>query len=152
MSLTAFTIVLLVSVGVIVVSLWFIRHQLKLNQVREEKIRAGEDRFQEERQKRIDSIHVLLKVVGTEELNWIEASIRIKHLLDQLSEDLSNHDDISAFYEITEKTQHIPIHEQWGDLPKLAKVKFRLEMDGYEAEYAEQLQRAKLALMAYDFA
>lgn len=151
MSFTAFMLVLLGCVGVIAVSLWFIRHQLKLNKAREEKIRAGEDRFFEERQKRIDSIRVLLKTVGTEELNWIEASIRIKHLLDQLSEDLSEHEDISAFYIITDKTQHIPTHEQWGDLPKPAKMKFRLEMDGYEVEYAEHLQRARSALMAYDF-
>lgn len=151
MSFTAFMIVLLCSVGVIAVSLWFIRHQLKLNQAREEKIRAGENRFLEERQKRIDSIRVLLKTVGTEELNWIEASIRIKHLLDQLSEDLSEHEDISAFYIINEKTQHIPTHEQWGDLPRPAKMKFRLEMDSYEVEHAEHLQRAKSSLMAYDF-
>jgi hypothetical protein len=151
MSFTAFMIVLLCCVGVIAVSLWFIRQQLKLNKAREEKIRAGENRFIEERQKRIDSIRVLLKTVGTEELNWIEASIRIKHLLDQLSEDLSKHEDISAFYIITEKTQHIPTHDQWGDLPKPAKMKFRLEMDSYEVEHAEHLQRARSSLMAYDF-
>ncbi|PYF79248.1 uncharacterized protein DUF2489 [Marinomonas alcarazii] len=151
MSFTAFLVVLIGCVGVIAVSLWFIGRQLKMNKLREEKIRAGEDRFLEERQKRIDSIRVLLKAVGTEELNWIEASIRIKHLLDQLSEDLSTHEDISAFYIITEKTMHIPTHEQWRDLPKPAKMKFRLEMDGYEVEYAEHLQRAKDSLLAYDF-
>ncbi|NLQ18100.1 DUF2489 domain-containing protein [Marinomonas sp. M1K-6] len=151
MSFTAFMIVLLFSLVVIVASLWFIRRQLALNKVREERVQAGENRFLEERQKRIDSIRVLLSVAGTDELNWIEASIRIKHLLDQLSEDLSEDDDISAFYIITEKTQHIPTHEQWGDLPKLAKVKFRLEMDAYEVEYTEHLQRAKSSLMAYDF-
>ncbi|MGO2355866.1 MAG: DUF2489 domain-containing protein [Marinomonas foliarum] len=151
MSFTAFLVVLICCVGVIAVSLWFIRHQLQMNKLREEKIRAGEDRFLEERQKRIDSIRVLLKTVGTEELNWIEASIRIKHLLDQLSEDLSTHEDISAFYIITEKTMHIPTHDQWGDLPKPAKMKFRLEMDSYEVEHAEHLQRAKDSLLAYDF-
>lgn len=151
MSFSVFMIVLLCCVGVIVVSLWFIRHQLKLNKAREEKIRAGEERFNEERQKRIDSIRVLLKTVGTEELNWIEASIRIKHLLDQLSEDLSAHEDISVFYIITEKTQHIPTHEQWESLPKPAKMKFRLEMDSYEVEHAEHLQRARTSLMAYGF-
>lgn len=151
MSFTAFLVVLICCLGVIAVSLWFIKHQLKLNKLREEKIRAGEDRFLEERQKRIDSIRVLLRTVGTEELNWIEASIRIKHLLDQLSEDLSTHEDISAFYIITEKTMHIPTHDQWGDLPKSAKMKFRLEMDRYELEHAEHLQRAKDSLLAYDF-
>ena len=151
MSITGFSIVLIVSVAVIAVSLWFIARQLKLNKAREQKIEEGQALFQAERQKRIDSIRVLLQVAGTDELNWIEASIRIKNLLDQLSEDLSEHEDISAFYIITENTQHIPTHEQWGELPKSAKMKFRLEMEGYEANYAEHLQRAKTALMAYDF-
>lgn len=151
MSFTAFLVFLIGSVGVIAASLWFISRQLKQNQAREEKIRAGEVRFREERQKRIDSIQVLLKVVGTDELGWIEASIRIKHLLDQLSEDLSDHKDISAFYMLTEKTQHIPTHEQWSELPKPARIKFRLEMDRYETESLSQLQRAQIALMAYDF-
>ncbi|MBR7889117.1 DUF2489 domain-containing protein [Marinomonas sp. A79] len=151
MSVTAFIWFLLGSFVVIAVSIWFIWRQLKHNQAREEKIRAGEARFQEERQKRIDSIRVLLKVVGTEELNWIEASIRIKHLLDQLSEDLSQHEDISAFYMLTEKTMHIPTHEQWSELPKSARIKFRLEMDRYETEHLAHLERAKTALMAHSF-
>jgi hypothetical protein len=151
MSFTAFLIVLLCSVVVIAISLWFIRHQLKLNQMREERIRAGENRYIEERQKRIDSIRVLLKVAGTDEINWIEASIRVKHLLDQLGIDLSDHDDVSAFYIVTEKTLHIPTHEQWKALPKEAKAKFSNEMDKYEKEHAEHLMRAKQSLMVYVF-
>jgi hypothetical protein len=151
MSFTAFLMALLFSVGIMAISIWFIRHQLKLNRRRESRILAGENRFIEERQKRIDSVRVLLKVAGTDEINWIEASIRIKNLLDQLSEDFSEHEDVSAFYIVTEKTLHIPTHEQWKDLPKEAKVKFSKEMDAYEKEHAEHLARAKVALMAYSF-
>ncbi|MCB5162252.1 DUF2489 domain-containing protein [Marinomonas algarum] len=151
MSTTAILILLLSSVAVMAVSVWFIVRQLKQNKVREERIKAGEARFHEERQKRIDSIQVLLKVVGTDELGWIEASIRIKHLLDQLSVDLSDHEDISAFYILTEKTLHIPTHEQWSELPKPARIKFRLEMDRYETEHVEHLKRAQSALLAHRF-
>jgi len=151
MSFTAFLITLLFLVGIMAISIWFIRHQLKLNQHREKRILAGENRFIEERQKRIDSVQILLKVAGTDEISWIEASIRIKNLLDQLSEDFSDHEAISAFYIVTEKTLHIPTHEQWKDLPKEAKTKFRKEMDRYEEEYEEHLIRAKIALMAYSF-
>jgi hypothetical protein len=151
MSFTAFLMALFLSVGIMAISIWFIRHQLKLNRRREDSLLAGENRFIEERQKRIDSVRVLLKVAGTDEINWIEASIRIKNLLDQLSENLSEHEDVSAFYIVTEKTLHIPTHEQWKDLPKEAKVKFSKEMDAYEKEHAEHLARAKVALMAYSF-
>jgi len=149
MSFDAFLIAMLCSLVVIAISLWFIRQQLKLSQVREEKIRAGEARYEEERQKRVDSIRVLLMAVGSNELNWVEASIRIKHLLDQLGVNLADHEDISAFYVMTEKTAHIPTHEQWKDLPKSAKDKFLKEMQAYEQEHAEHLLRAKSSLMSY---
>ncbi|MDP5056677.1 MAG: DUF2489 domain-containing protein [Marinomonas hwangdonensis] len=149
MSFDAFLIAILCSLVVIAISLWFIRQQLKLSQVREEKIRAGEARYEEERQKRVDSIRVLLMAAGSNELNWVEASIRIKHLLDQLGVNLADHEDISAFYVMTEKTAHIPTHEQWKDLPKSAKDKFLKEMQAYEQEHAEHLLRAKSSLMSY---
>lgn len=149
MSLTVFFAFLFIALSVIVVSLWFIRRQLKLSQIRNNRLKAGEERYFDERQKRIDSINILLKVAGTNEMNWVEASIRVKNLLDQLGVDLSDHDDISVFYTVTEKTEHIPSHEQWADLPGAAKVKFRNEMDVCEKKYAEHLGRARAALMAY---
>ncbi|MEL0624816.1 DUF2489 domain-containing protein [Marinomonas arenicola] len=152
MSFTVFIILIIGCIAVISASLWFIARQLKVNRLREERIRAGESFVAEERQKRIDSIQILLKAVGTDEkLTWIETSIRVKNLLDQLSVDLSQHDDISAFYIITEKTEHIPTHEQWKNLPKEARLKFSKEMDRYEAEHLEHLKRAKTALLDYSF-
>jgi hypothetical protein len=151
MSLTVFFIFLFVAVVVIAVSVMFIRNQLMANKTRKDKLLAGEERYLHERQKRIDSINILLKVVDNNEINWIEASIRIKNLLDQLGIDLSGHDDVSAFYIVTERTEHIPSHEQWKDLPGDAKVKFRNEMDACEKEYSEHLNRAKLVLMSYEW-
>lgn len=151
MSLTVFFLALLACVVVMGISLWFIRQQLKASQLRAERIQAGEARYREERQKAVDSIRVLLKVAGTDEVNWIEASIRIKNLLDKLSLDLSEHKEISVFYLVTEKTEHIPTHEQWRSLPKQAKNKFQKEMDAYEKAHVEDLKKAKVSLLAFDF-
>ncbi|AEF53648.1 DUF2489 domain-containing protein [Marinomonas posidonica] len=151
MSLFVFFLALLACVVVMGISLWFIRQQLKASQLRAERIQAGEARYREERQKAVDSIRVLLKVAGTDEVNWIEASIRIKNLLDKLSLDLSEHKEISVFYLVTEKTEHIPTHEQWRSLPKQAKNKFQKEMDGYEKAHVEDLKKAKVSLLAFDF-
>jgi len=151
MSLTVFLIFLFIAIGIIAVSIWFIFRQLKLNKMREQRVIDGEARVIAERQKRIDSINVLLKVANTNEMNWIEASIRIKNLLDQLGVDLSDHEDICAFYLVTEKTEHIPTHEQWSDLPKEAKVKFRREMEACERDHVEHLLRARNSLSAHSF-
>lgn len=151
MSLTVFWFSLFFALGIMLVSIWFIRRQLNLNQIRSARVKAGEERYLEERQKRIDSIQVLLKVANTEEMGWIEASIRIKHLLDQLGVDLSGHEDISAFYLVTEETAHIPTHEQWEGLPKMARKKFRKEMRDCEERYGEQLLKGKNSLSLYEF-
>lgn len=151
MSLTVFFVFLFVAISVMAVSVWFIFRQLKLNEMRKQRVIDGEARVIVERQKRIDSINVLLKVANTNEMNWIEASIRIKNLLDQLGVDLSDHEDISAFYLVTEKTEHIPTHEQWKDLPKAAKVKFRREMEACEKDHADQLLRARDSLRVHSF-
>ncbi|MBJ7556308.1 DUF2489 domain-containing protein [Marinomonas spartinae] len=151
MSLTAFFSLLAVSAVVIVVALIVIVRQLKVAKIREERIKEGEKRVIQERQARIDSIQILLKTVGSEELGWIEASIRIKNLLDQLGLDLSDHKDICFIYDLHEQTEHIPTHEQWSALPKEARKKFRVEMDNYEQQHAEQLMRAKNALLSYSF-
>ena len=151
MSLSTFFVFLIVSVVIILISLWFIRQQLVQNRLRQARLAAGEERYIEEKQKRIDSIKVLLKSSDTNELSWIEASIRIKNLLDQLGIDLSSDENVSAFYIVTENTAHIPTHEQWKVLPQEAKVKFRNEMTRYEEQYKEHLLRARDSLMTYEF-
>lgn len=152
MSFIEFLLLIIVCFVVIAISLRVIFRQLKLNRLRDARVQEGEKFVAEERQKRVDSIQILLKVVGTDQqLGWVETSIRVKNLLDQISVDLSEHEDISAFYIVTEKTEHIPTHEQWKDLPKNARVKYRNEMDLYEIEHLEHLKRAKVALQAYSF-
>lgn len=152
MSITTFLVFLGGSLLVMAVSIWFIIRQIRLNKARERKIKQGEERVREERNKRIDSIRVLLKAADSEEMNWIEASIRIKHLLDQLGVDLSEQGDIGVFYKIEALTQHIPTHDQWKALPITARAKFLKEMDSYEETYKEKLIAARVELLAYDFA
>lgn len=152
MSFIEFLLLIIVCFVVIAISLRVIFRQLKLNRLRDARVQESEKFVAEERQKRVDSIQILLKVVGTDQqLGWVETSIRVKNLLDQISVDLSEHEDISAFYIVTEKTEHIPTHEQWKDLPKNARMKYRNEMDLYEIEHLEHLKRAKVALQAYSF-
>ncbi|TDO96019.1 DUF2489 domain-containing protein [Marinomonas balearica] len=150
MSTVSFIVALAVSVIVIVVSLGFIVRQLKKNKLREEKIAEGEKRLAEERAKRVESVKVILQALESDEnLTWIEASIRIKNLLDQLSIDLSEHETINAFYSVEAETQHIPTHQQWSDLPVKARMSFLKEMDSVEAKYKSTLETARTDLLAF---
>ncbi len=78
-------------------------------------------------------------MAGTEELTWIEATIRIKTLLDQLSIDLSEDETIGVFYKVYADTEHIPTHDAWNVLPKNAKTAFRKTFRESEAKYENEL-------------
>ena len=149
MSTTSFILAIVVGVIVIVALALVISRQLKLDNKRKLEMQEAERNILEGRKKRIESIHVLLKVVGSEDLGWMEASIRVKTLLDQLSLDLSEHETIGVFYKVYAETEHIPTHEGWNNLPKDARRKFRMEMMKCEARYQDELEQAKVALLEY---
>lgn len=149
MSTTSFIFAIASGLFIIGALVWVIVRQLKLNNKRSLAMKEAEQTVIEGRQKRIESIQVLLKVVGSEELGWMEACIRVKTLLDQLSIDLSEHETIGVFYKVYAQTEHIPTHEGWSDLPKDARRKFRMELLKCEAQYLDELEQAKLALLNY---
>ncbi|WP_425641807.1 DUF2489 domain-containing protein [Marinomonas gallaica] len=152
MSTTSYFIALAVCLLLIVASIYFISRQLKLNKQRADRIQAGEQRLQEERAKRIESVRILMQAIEEDDkLTWTEVAIRVKNLLDQLSIDLSEHESVSAIYVIEQNTQHIPTHDQWNELPLKARRKYRDEMDALEAKHLEQLRQAKNDLLAYKF-
>ncbi|MCZ2722134.1 DUF2489 domain-containing protein [Marinomonas sp. 15G1-11] len=146
MSLSVFFLALTTGILAIAGLVLLIIRLLKKNHERKQTLEEAERRLLEGRAQRIESIRVLLKVVGTEELGWIEASIRVKVLLDQLSFDLSAHEDIGVFYRVYAETEHIPTHESWNELPMKAKRKFRAQMEQCEEQHLNALKRGQKAL------
>lgn len=149
MSLTTFFIGLtlgLVTIGWLV---WVIVKLLHKDRIRTEQIKSVQQQYQAARANHIESIQILLKVAGTEELGWVEASIRIKVLLDQLGIDLSEHESIGVFYKMYVQTEHIPTHDAWNALPKSAKASFRKTFKECEEQYAQALLDGKSALQTY---
>lgn len=149
MSLGVFFAALAVALMIIAYSVYWIKQSIKKTNDQKIAREQADTQFHEGRQKIIESIHILLKVVGTEELGWMEACIRIKVLLDRLSMDLSTHPEIGIFYTVYSETEHIPTHDAWNALPKQAKVKFRLQMQACEDQHIEALKTGKAALLAY---
>ncbi|TBR37706.1 DUF2489 domain-containing protein [Marinomonas agarivorans] len=147
---TSFTIILII-VGVIAIFALsrVILSLLKKERARAKQIALSKEKQQQAREDMVRSIHILLNSVGSEELGWIEASIRIKHLLDLLSFDLSEHKSIYIFYKIYAETEHIPTHDAWSALPKKAKDAFRKTFSECEEKYALELEQGKKDLLLY---
>ncbi len=149
MSLSVFFLGLTTGILVIAALVLLILRLLRKGHERKQELAEAEERFIQGRAHLVESIQVLLKVVGSEELGWMEASIRIKVLLDQLSMDLSEHEEIGVFYTVYAETEHIPTHDNWNELPASARKKFRAQMQQTEETHLEALKAGKKALLAY---
>lgn len=88
------------------------------------------------------SIQILAQALGKEDLSLTEASIRICGLLDALNVKEEVKTEFSAFYQLREKTQHIPYLEAWKALSDAEQRKFDLERLQHEATYQDFIMDA----------
>lgn len=88
------------------------------------------------------SIQILAQALGKEDLSLTEASIRICGLLDALNVNEEIKTEFSAFYQLREKTQHIPYLEAWKALSDAEQRKFDLERLQQEATYQDFIMDA----------
>lgn len=84
-----------------------------------------------------NSIQILARSVGKEDLSLTEASIRISGLLEALNVDETVKKEFSPFYQLRDKTSHIPYLQAWQDLSDAEQRKFDLERLQYEASYQD---------------
>lgn len=117
---------------------------LKVNRqtkLRKEKLIQQEITNQESQRAHRDwlnkSIQILAQGLDNNELSLTEASIRISGLLDVLGVDEKIKTDFSAFYQLKEKTQHIPYLDAWKKLSPAEQNKFDLERIQHEAAYQD---------------
>lgn len=111
--------------------LWQLRKrqaaQLQLMQI------AAEER----RQSINNSIQIIAKAVGSEDVTLTEASIRIAHLLDSLGVSDTVREEFSAFFQLRDATSHIPILDDWRKLDKKEKRILERERIQLEVQYAD---------------
>lgn len=96
------------------------------------------EKEQAEQKDRINnSIQIIARSVGSDDLTLTEASIRISVLLDGLGVHESIKDEFSAFYQVREAASHIPILDAWKKLDKKEKRRLTKEREALEAQYRE---------------
>lgn len=80
------------------------------------------------------SIQILCRAVVTGQVGYVEASIRISALMDQLGLSAVEREPFIAFDKMAQSVRHIPILESWKKLPRDQKLAFEREMQRYEDE------------------
>ncbi|SDZ83170.1 DUF2489 domain-containing protein [Microbulbifer marinus] len=91
----------------------------------------------DQRQRVNDSIQIIARTLLDDGVGLTEASIRIRVLLDALQVEQGVRDEFVAFYQVAEKTNHIPILNDWKKLPRKKQFQYEMEMAKIEEEYKD---------------
>lgn len=122
---------------------------------REQKLKAQElanQQAQREQREWINkSIQILAQALHNQELTLTEASIRIAGLLDTLDVNGEVKTEFSAFYQLREKTSHIPYLQAWQNLSNAEQRKFDLERLNHEATFNDFVMDAAKRILGCDF-
>ncbi|WP_331345676.1 DUF2489 domain-containing protein [Cellvibrio sp. UBA7661] len=123
--------------------------------VRDEKLKvlelANQQAQREQREWLNKSIQILAQALHNDELTLTEASIRISGLLDALDVHVSTKEEFSAFYQLREKTSHIPYLEAWQNLSKTEQNKFDVERLHHEEAFHDFVKDAARRIQGRGF-
>ncbi len=130
------------SLIILVLSIIAVRLVLKVNRLHKErasKLKALDDANLkariEQREWLNNSIQILAQALHNDELTLTEACIRITGCLDSLGVQGSVKEEFSAFYQLREKTSHIPYLEAWKELSKSEQNQFEIERLRHESTF-----------------
>ncbi|TDT44505.1 uncharacterized protein DUF2489 [Halospina denitrificans] len=143
----------LIAVGVVAIAVLIYviqRHWRRLSQFRKAQEHTRELQ-QRRRDSMIESIRILARTIEEEQVEPSEGCIRIKGLLDHVAPDLLSQKPFNVFQTIYEKTEHMPTHDARRQAdPKLIS---RLDEERFalEAEYADHIQEAAVAIRFHRF-
>jgi hypothetical protein len=112
---------------------------------------ANQQALSEQRVRLNKSIQILAQAVHKDELTLTEASIRICGLLDSLDVPENIRTEFSAFYQLREKTSHIPYLEAWHSLSNAEQKKFDLERLRYESTFNDFVMDAAKRIQGRNF-
>lgn len=112
---------------------------------------ANQKTLREQRERMNKSIQILAQAVHKDELTLTEASIRISGLLDALDVHADIKTEFSAFYQLREKTSHIPYLEAWQQLSSAEQNKFDIDRLRHEATFNDFVMDAAKRIQGRDF-
>ncbi|MBZ2170377.1 DUF2489 domain-containing protein [Marinobacter sp. F4216] len=136
---------------VIVILLAVIRRQL--SGVAEQRIRKQKaEAFQKQRRTdMIESIRVIAMAVEADQIEYSEACLRLKGLLDHVQPELLDQSPYQVFQQVHDKLQHMPTHRARKATDKKLVAKMDKERFAVEKEYGEAIQQAASAIRQHTF-
>lgn len=143
----------LITAGMIAIALLvtFIAKQMRTlreGRKRQEKTEA----FQRDRhQNMVESLQVLAMAVEADQMEYSEACLRIKGLLDHVKPELLDQSPFRVFQEVHDLIQHMPTHQARQDTNTRFVEKMDQERLAVEEEHADRIREAAVALRQHPF-
>jgi Protein of unknown function (DUF2489) len=137
------------------IAIYLVAKVYRLNKQQQVKLKALDDANLQARKNQGEwlnkSIQILAQGLEENEMSLTEASIRISGLLDALGVTEEVKQEFSAFYQLREKTLHIPYLEAWQNLSAAEQNKFDLERIQQEAAYQDFVLDAAKRIIGRNF-
>jgi hypothetical protein len=128
---------------VILLLLFCIRKQLNNLKHKESLKKALQTKSEATRKHIINSIRVLARCIIADQVEFSEACIRIKVLIDALAPEMHQDPDYLIFNEIYESTAHMPTHEARKEVDR--RFLFKLDKQRWELEAINETNIRKAA-------
>ncbi|WP_166269747.1 DUF2489 domain-containing protein [Marinobacter caseinilyticus] len=142
---------IIMGVGAIAFLGVFITRQLRTIR-RDQSAAAKSKAFQDQRRDgMVESIQVLAMAVEQDQIEYSEACLRIKGLLEHVAPDLLSQAPYRIFQEMHEQMQHMPTHQARQDTDSKFVQKMDKERFALEQKHADTIRRAATAIRHHRF-
>ena len=99
----------------------------------------------------IESVHIIAMAIEQDQVEYSEACLRIKGLLDHLEPSLMERDPYRVFLEVSDLLQHMPTHQARVETNSKFVRKMDKERFAIEGRHADAIRRAATALRQHSF-
>ena len=143
----------LIIAGLLAVALLvaFISRQFRALQDDRKRQQKAESFRRERRDSMIESIRVLAMAVEEDQIEYSEACLRIKGLLDHVAPELLEQSPFRVFQEVHDQIQHMPTHRARQETDARFVDKMDRERLAVEEEHADAIRRAATAIRHHPF-
>ncbi|MBC6906983.1 DUF2489 domain-containing protein [Saccharophagus sp. K07] len=140
--------IILVLAGIAIYLHWKLYKLRKLNKQKQEE---ADRQYQQARIQINQSIQIICRAMLDGQVRYAEASLRISRLMDQLSVDGAPREEFVAFDKLAQSIAHIPILDEWKQLPKKQRREYEQHIERQEEELGDFVRDAAQRLIGRTF-
>lgn len=143
-----FIAIALVVIGALLVYIWRQSRVLSEQRLREKKTEEFQARRRDEM---IESIRVIAMAVEADQVEYSEACLRLKGLLEHVAPELLEKPPFQVFQQVHDKISHMPTHRARKNTDSQTLEKMDQERLEVEEEHAEDIRQAATTIRHYRF-